>query len=94
MKGMDTFFILVMLSKQHEEIVMKLNELSGVLTGLGTQLAKVQQEILDRIAALEAALTDVEVPESAVVALGDLVTSVQSLDDIVPDAIPDPELID
>ena len=94
MKGMDTFFILIMLSKQHEEIVMKLNELSGVLTGLGTQLAKVQQEILDRIAALEAALTDVEVPEAAVVALGDLVTSVQSLDDIVPDAIPDPELID
>jgi hypothetical protein len=79
-----------MLSKQHEEIVMKLNELSGVLTGLGTQLGKVQQEILDRIAALEAALTDVEVPEAAVVALGELVTSVQSLDDIVPDAIPDP----
>jgi hypothetical protein len=94
MKGMDTFFILMMLYKQHEEIVMKLNELSGVLTGLGTQLAKVQQEILDRIAALEAALTDVEVPEAAVVALGDLVTSVQNLDDIVPDAIPDPELID
>ena len=90
MKGMDTFFLWTMLSKQHEEIVMKLNELSGVLTGLGTQLAKVQQEILDRIAALEAALTDVEVPEAAVVALGELVTSVQSLDDIVPDAIPDP----
>jgi hypothetical protein len=90
MKGMEIFFLWTMLSKQHEEIVMKLNELSGVLTGLGTQLAKVQQEILDRIAALEAALTDVEVPEAAVVALGELVTSVQSLDDIVPDAIPDP----
>jgi hypothetical protein len=90
MKGMELFFLWTMLSKQHEEIVMKLNELSGVLTGLGTQLGKVQQEILDRIAALEAALTDVEVPEAAVVALGELVTSVQSLDDIVPDAIPDP----
>jgi len=90
MKGMDTFFLWMMLSKQHEEIVMKLNELSGILTGLGTQLAKVQQEILDRIADLEAALTDVEVPETAVVALGELVTSVQSLDDIVPDVIPDP----
>ena len=90
MKGTDTFFLWILLSKQHEEIVMKLNELSGVLTGLGTQLAKAQQEILNRIAALEAALTDVEVPEAAVVALGELVTSVQSLDDIVPDAIPDP----
>jgi hypothetical protein len=85
MKGMDTFFLWMMLSKQHEEIVMKLNELSGVLTGLGTQLAKVQQEILDRIAALEAALTDVEVPEAANTALIELTAAVQNLDDIVPD---------
>jgi hypothetical protein len=90
MKGMDTLFLWMLLSKQHEEIVMKLNELSGVLTGLGTQLVKVQQEILDRIAALEAALTDVEVPEAAVTALSELTVAVQSLDDIVPDAIPDP----
>jgi hypothetical protein len=90
MKGMDTFFILMMLYKQHEEIVMKLSELNGVVAGLGTQLVKVQQEILDRIAALETALTDVEVPETAVTALADLAVAVQSLDDIVPDAIPDP----
>ena len=90
MKGMDTFFLWMMLSKQHEEIVMKLSELNGVVAGLGTQLVKVKQEILDRISALEAALADVDVPESAVTALDELVTSVQSLDDIVPDAIPDP----
>lgn len=90
MKGMEFFFLWAMLSKQHEEIIMKLSELNGVVAGLGTQLAKVQQEILGRIADLEAALTDVEVPEAAVTALADLAVAVQGLDDIVPDAIPDP----
>lgn len=90
MKVMEVLFPWTMLSKQHEEIIMKLNELSGVLAGLGTQLEKVQQEILGRINILEVALLDVEVPEAAVTALADLAAAAQSLDDIVPDAIPDP----
>lgn len=93
MSVMDIFFPWKTLYRQHEEILMKLNELSGVLTGLGTQLSKVQQEILGRIADLETALIDVEVPEAAVAALADLTNAVQSLDDIVPDTIPDPGVV-
>ena len=78
-----TFFI------NDEDISMKLSELSGLLNDVLSQLAKAKAEILDKIAGLEAALADVDLPEDAVTALAALSAKAQSLDDIVPDAEPE-----
>ena len=78
-----TFFL------NDEGISMKLSELSGLLNDVLSQLAKAKAEILDKIAGLEAALADVDLPEDAVTALAALSAKAQSLDDIVPDAEPE-----
>lgn len=65
---------------------MKISELAGAVQAISEQLAKVQLEILTKIAELEAALANVEIPADAAAALDALRGSVQSLDDIVPDA--------
>jgi len=68
---------------------MKISELATALAELSSQLTKAQDEILARIAALEAALNDVELPDAAITALDGLRAGAQALDDIVPD----PEII-
>ena len=68
-----------------EEIIMKVSELTAAVVGLSDQLTKVQGEILGKIAELEAALVDVELPSDAVDALEGLRVGAQALDDIVPD---------
>ena len=68
---------------------MKVSELGAAVAELSAQLAKVRVEILGKIDALEVALADEELPEEAVTALGDLRETVQALDDIVPDVIPE-----
>jgi hypothetical protein len=65
-----------------------LNELATVLTGLATQLDKASAEILGKIAELETALLESEVPDEAAVLIEDLKAKAQALDDIVPDAPP------
>ena len=72
-----------------EDILMKVSELTVAVAGLSAQLTKAQTEILTKIENLEIALTDVELPEEAVASLESLRTTVQSLDDIVPDVIPE-----
>jgi hypothetical protein len=74
-----------------EEIAMKLNELSGEIAAVVVQVAKVRDEVLARIAALEAALANVELPEDVMTALDALRTSVQAIDDLNPDAVVNPE---
>ena len=69
---------------------MKLSELSTAVSEVSAQLTKVRGEILDKIAALEDALIDVELPEDATAALFDLRANAQTLDDIVPDIVPEP----
>ncbi len=66
---------------------MKVSELANAVAEVSAQLAKAQDEILGRIAALEAALVDVELPEQAVVAFDALRAQTQALDDINADAI-------
>lgn len=70
---------------------MKLSELSAAVSEVSAQLTKVRGEILDKIAALEDALIDVELPEEAIAAINALRTDAQALDDIVPDIVPEPE---
>ena len=74
----------------HEELLMKLSELSVAVAAIADQLTKVRDEILGKIAALEGALTDVDLPEEAIGALNILRDGVQAIDDIVPDATPEP----
>jgi len=73
----------------HEEFLMKLSELTTAIAGVSAQLTKAQDEILAKIAALELALTDVDLPIEAADAIEALRSQTQSLDDIVPDAIPE-----
>ena len=81
----------VFFPQPEEGIAMKLNELSGEIAAVVTQVAKVRDEVLARIAALEAALSDIEVPEDVTTALDALRTSVQAIDDLNPDAVVEPE---
>jgi hypothetical protein len=62
-----------------------LTDLTTALRSIDAQLAKAQTEILNRIQALQAALSDVELPPEAEQALLELQTQAQALDDIVPD---------
>lgn len=73
----------------NEELLMKLSELTTAIAGVSVQLTKAQDEILAKIAALELALTDVDLPIEAADAIEALRSQTQSLDDIVPDAIPE-----
>lgn len=74
----------------HEELLMKVSEISTAITALSEQLTKVQGEIIGKIEALETALTDVDLPEDAVDALNALRGNVQAMDDIVPDVVVEP----
>ncbi len=74
-----------------KEFAMKLHELSAAITEVSAQVAKVKDEVLARIAALETALQDLDLPEDAVVALTALREGVQALDDVTPDLEPVPE---
>jgi len=73
---------------------MKLSELTTAIAGVSAQLTKAQAEILAKIAALEAALVDVELPVEAIDAINSLRGQAQVLDDIVPDVVPEPEPIE
>lgn len=73
---------------------MKLSELTTAIAGVSAQITKAQDEILGKIAALEAALVDVELPVEAVDAINSLRGQAQVLDDIVPDVVPEPEPIE
>lgn len=73
---------------------MKLSELPAAVAGVSAQLTKAQDEILAKIAALEAALVDIELPVEAIDAINSLRGQAQVLDDIVPDVVPEPEPIE
>lgn len=73
------------MNRREVKIMAKLDELVGIITVIVDQLAKAKQEILQRIADLEAALTNVEIPADAQLALDALREQAQNLDDVVPD---------
>lgn len=61
---------------------MKANELSGRFDALTAQVGKIATEV----AALKAALENVDLPADAVAALGRLETAVKGVDDLNEDA--------
>ena len=82
---------LTQLNNSTKEVSMKLSELTPVLTALASELDKAKAEIVGKIAELESALSDVDVPADAQAAIDALKAKAQSLDDIVPDApVPPP----
>ena len=71
--------------RRQEVMYVKLSELLQVLTDLQTQIDKAKAEILAKIALLELALSDVDLPADAQAKIDELKGVVQALDDIVPD---------
>ena len=68
---------------------MKLEELSAQLLSVSSQMAKAKDEILSKIAELEAAVGNAaDLPQEVVDAVAAVVGAAQQLDDIVPDAPP------
>jgi hypothetical protein len=72
-------------------IEMQLEELSAALLTVSNQMAKAKDEILGKIADLEAAVGNAgELPPEVVAAVEAVIGAAQQLDDIVPDAPPAP----
>ena len=82
----NTHVILRRIEEAERKILMKTNELEGQLNTLKAQVDKSKTEVLKRIADLEGALANTDLPDAAVTALDALKASVQSVDDINPDA--------
>ena len=66
--------------------IMKLSELAAELAASNAQITKGLAEVVARIAALEAALGDADIPQAAQDELAALKAAAQRLDDVVPDA--------
>jgi len=73
-----------------DKLIMRSSELAEALNGVRAQIKKAATEILTKIEDLTADIADQELSPDALAALRDLKSSVQALDDIVPDASPEP----
>lgn len=72
--------------QQLKTIEMKTDEAIKLLEDLKDQLTKANREIQDKIALLQDAIDNADVPKGVTDALDNLKVVAQSLDDIVPDA--------
>lgn len=79
------------LKKMEHAIMAKLTTLKEQLDALNAQLEKAKGEIVAEIEALKGALSDVDIPEEAQASLDKLAGLAQSLDELNPDAPPQPE---
>ena len=77
-----------LLRQIESHILMKVSEIPAFVSSVKDELLKAKTEILDKIAALEAATSDAELSADAVAALTDLKSAAQGLDDVVPDVPP------
>lgn len=73
-----------------ERMAIKVSEVAAIATAIKDQVTKAKEEILKRIADLETALANVELPAEAETALNALKSAVQEVDDINPDVPPPP----
>ena len=67
-------------------IDMKLDALAATMTAIADQLTKAQTEIVSQVAALQAALADVDVPADAQAAIDSITAIAEALDALNPDA--------
>ena len=65
-------------------LVMTGQEALAAIQAVGTQLTKAKDEIVAKLAQLEAALANTNLPPEAEAALTDLKAQAQALDDVVP----------
>ena len=77
-----------LLRQFEHSINMKVSEIPAFISSIKDELIKAKTEILDKIAALEAATADAELSPEAVAALDDLKATAQGIDAIVPDVPP------
>lgn len=73
-----------------ERILMKVADLQAALDTVNAQLAKATTEITTEIANLQAALTNVDIPQAATDSITKLQGLAQALDDLNPDPAPAP----
>jgi seryl-tRNA synthetase len=78
---------------QHKEVMAKFNELAEQLTVVAAQVNKAKTEIIsatqvlqDKVSALEAAITNGDVPENVLAAFNEVKSAAQAVDDLNPDA--------
>lgn len=73
----------------------QVNDLATQLQNINAQLNKAKEEIVNRVAELQTALQNVQLPADAEAALASLAVAAQALDDLNPDpepvAEPEPE---
>lgn len=74
------------------KVMTTVNELAEKLNLVNDQLNKAKEEIVNQVAALQAALENVELPENALAALAALESTAQVLDDLNEDVVVDPEV--
>lgn len=67
-----------------EKLMTAVTDLAAAVTDVKNTLVRARDEIVAKIAALEDALSSVELPEDAETALAELRSAAQALDDIVP----------
>lgn len=71
-----------------KEIMIKVAELAAAIGATNAQLVKAKTEILIKIAELQNALLNIEIPAEAQAALDALTATAQEFDDIVPEVAP------
>jgi hypothetical protein len=81
----EVLTLLAEIQKTLKEIAMTGAEALAAIQAVGTQLTKAKDEILAKIAQLEASLANANLSPEAEAALADLKTQAQALDDVVPD---------
>lgn len=68
----------------HEDLMMKLSEITAQLTEIDAKLTEARDEIIAKIAALEGLIADADIPAEAADLIADIRTKAGALADIVP----------
>ena len=86
----DMAFITIRVDKidivtcNHEDLMMKLSEITAQLTEIDAKLTEASDEIVAKIADLEALIADADIPAEAADLIADIRTKAGALADIVP----------